>query len=41
MASGLRILVPIKRVIDYAVSSIFPSMLRAGDRGSESYMRLF
>jgi hypothetical protein len=41
MASGLRILVPIKRVIDYAVSSTFPSMLRAGDRGSQSCTRVF
>jgi hypothetical protein len=41
MASGLRILVPIKRVIDYAVSSVSPSVLCAGDRGSEFCTRLF
>ncbi len=37
MASGLRILVPIKRVIDYAVSIVpLHAALRAGDRGSET-----
>lgn len=34
MASGLRILVPIKRVIDYAVSRVSPSncVWETGDR---------
>lgn len=37
MASGLRILVPIKRVIDYAVSIVpLHAALRTGDRGSET-----
>jgi hypothetical protein len=33
MASGLRILVPVKRVIDYAVSSIFPLHAACGRPG--------